>query len=45
MPNNEHVAMLAGGAAVWNAWRAKHDEVPDLSRAGAGFTDRDYYSR
>src|SRR5437764_3124228 len=34
MPNNEHVAMLAGGAAVWNAWRADHDETPDLSRAG-----------
>src|SRR5437764_13662246 len=34
MPNDEHVAMLAGGAAVWNAWRADHDETPDLSRAG-----------
>ncbi len=34
MPNNEHVAMLARGAAVWNAWRADHDEAPDLSRAG-----------
>ena len=22
------------GAAVWNAWRAEEDEVPDLSRAG-----------
>jgi uncharacterized protein YjbI with pentapeptide repeats len=34
MPNNEHVAMLARGAAVWNAWRTDHDETPDLSRAG-----------
>ena len=34
MPNDEHVAMLARGAAVWNAWRADHDETPDLSRAG-----------
>jgi uncharacterized protein YjbI with pentapeptide repeats len=34
MPNDEHVAMLAGGAGVWNAWRADHDETPDLSRAG-----------
>jgi uncharacterized protein YjbI with pentapeptide repeats len=34
MPNDEHVAMLARGAAAWNEWRAKHDEVPDLSRAG-----------
>jgi uncharacterized protein YjbI with pentapeptide repeats len=34
MPKNEHVAVLGRGAAVWNAWRAEHDEVPDLSRAG-----------
>ena len=34
MPNDEHVAMLAGGAGVWNAWRADHDETPELSRAG-----------
>ena len=33
MSNNEHVAMLGRGAAAWNAWRAEHDEVPDLSRA------------
>ena len=34
MANDEHVVMLARGAAAWNEWRAKHDEVPDLSRAG-----------
>jgi len=34
MPNEEHVAMLRRGAAAWNAWRAEHDELPDLSRAG-----------
>jgi uncharacterized protein YjbI with pentapeptide repeats len=34
MPNDEHVAMLGRGAAVWNEWRAKHDDAPDLSRAG-----------
>jgi uncharacterized protein YjbI with pentapeptide repeats len=33
MPNDEHVAVLGHGAAVWNAWRAEHDEVPELSRA------------
>jgi len=33
MAADEHVALLARGAADWNAWRAKHDEVPDLSRA------------
>jgi len=33
MPNDEHVAVVARGAAVWNAWRAQHDEVPDLSQA------------
>ena len=34
MPKDEHVDVLGRGAAVWNAWRAEHDEVPDLSRAG-----------
>jgi uncharacterized protein YjbI with pentapeptide repeats len=34
MANNEHVAMLARGAEVWNGWRANHSEMPDLSRAG-----------
>jgi uncharacterized protein YjbI with pentapeptide repeats len=34
MPNDEHVAMLARGAAVWNEWRADRDETPDLSRTG-----------
>jgi uncharacterized protein YjbI with pentapeptide repeats len=34
MPNDEHVALLGRGAAVWNEWRAKRDEAPDLSQAG-----------
>src|ERR1700730_257690 len=34
MANDEHVAMLGRGATVWNEWRATHDEMPDLSRAG-----------
>jgi uncharacterized protein YjbI with pentapeptide repeats len=34
MMKDEHVALLEGGVAGWNAWRAKHDEAPDLSRAG-----------
>src|SRR5690242_15975959 len=34
MPNDEHVAMLARGAAAWNEWRADRDETPGLSRAG-----------
>jgi uncharacterized protein YjbI with pentapeptide repeats len=34
MPNDEHVALVARGAAVWNKWRAEHDEIPDLSRGG-----------
>ena len=34
MPNDEHVVMLARGAAVWNEWRAKSHETPDLSGAG-----------
>jgi uncharacterized protein YjbI with pentapeptide repeats len=33
MPNDEHVAVLARGAAQWNAWRAERDEAPDLSQA------------
>ena len=34
MRNDEHIAVLGSGAAVWNEWRAKHDETPELSRAG-----------
>ena len=34
MANDEHVAMLGRGATVWNEWRATHDEMPDLPRAG-----------
>jgi uncharacterized protein YjbI with pentapeptide repeats len=34
MANDEHVAMLARGAEVWNEWRAGRDEPADLSRAG-----------
>jgi uncharacterized protein YjbI with pentapeptide repeats len=34
MPHDEHVAMLALGAAVWNEWQADRDETPDLYRAG-----------
>ena len=33
MPRNEHVALVERGAAAWNAWRAEHGEVPDLSQA------------
>ena len=33
MPKNEHVALLGCGVAAWNAWRAEHTAVPDLSRA------------
>jgi uncharacterized protein YjbI with pentapeptide repeats len=34
MPNDEHVARLGRGAAVWNEWRAKLDETPNLCQAG-----------
>src|SRR5271166_2219198 len=34
MSNDEQLAALRRGAAAWNAWRAEHDEAPDLSRAG-----------
>src|ERR1700719_784894 len=34
MANDEHVSVLGRGAAAWNEWRATHDEMPDLSRAG-----------
>jgi uncharacterized protein YjbI with pentapeptide repeats len=34
MANDEHVGVLARGAAVWNEWRTTHDEMPNLSRAG-----------
>jgi uncharacterized protein YjbI with pentapeptide repeats len=34
MPDEEHLAVLRRGAAEWGAWRAEHDQAPDLSRAG-----------
>ena len=34
MPDDEHLTVLQRGAAAWNAWRAEHDQAPDLSRAG-----------
>src|SRR5258707_3091235 len=33
MRRGEHLALLGRGAASWNAWRAEHDEAPDLSSA------------
>jgi hypothetical protein len=34
MANPEHLAVLRGGSAVWNRWRAQHpDVVPDLGQA------------
>jgi uncharacterized protein YjbI with pentapeptide repeats len=33
MTKDECVAALGGGTAAWNAWRAEHDEAPDLSSA------------
>ena len=33
MPKDEHIAVLGRGAATWSAWRAEHNEAPDLSRA------------
>ena len=30
MAKDEHVAMLARGAAVWNEWRAKSHDTPGL---------------
>ena len=33
MANDEHLALLRGGASGWNAWRAGQDAKPDLSRA------------
>jgi uncharacterized protein YjbI with pentapeptide repeats len=33
MAKDEQVAMLAGGAAAWNSWRAERGEAPDLSEA------------
>jgi uncharacterized protein YjbI with pentapeptide repeats len=33
MTRDEYIALLGRGAASWNAWRAAHDEAPDLSSA------------
>ena len=34
MARDEDVGMIRQGAAAWKAWRADHDELPDLSGAG-----------
>src|SRR5205085_3392341 len=34
MATDEHVPMLGRGVTMWNEWRATHEEMPDLSRAG-----------
>lgn len=34
MPNDDHVEVLGRGVAAWNEWRAKHEQTPNLSRAG-----------
>ena len=34
MPNDDHIAVFRRGAAAWDAWRAEHGEIPDLSQAG-----------
>jgi uncharacterized protein YjbI with pentapeptide repeats len=33
MTKPEHVTALEQGAQAWNAWRAAHDEPPDLAAA------------
>src|SRR6266446_958829 len=33
MTRDDLIALLGRGAASWNAWRAGHDEAPDLSSA------------
>jgi uncharacterized protein YjbI with pentapeptide repeats len=33
MTKDDYVGLLGRGAAVWSAWRAEHDEAPDLSGA------------
>ena len=40
MANEEHLALLKQGVAVWNQWRLEHLEIePDLSEANLGETD------
>jgi hypothetical protein len=39
MANDEHVGMLARGAAAWNEWRADRDELRTyLGQVYAGLT-------
>ena len=33
MANKEHVQLINGGPELWNAWRRRHSEIPDLSEA------------
>lgn len=46
MANPEHLAKLKEGREAWNAWRARTDERPDLSRVILdGYSLDDYYLR
>jgi hypothetical protein len=37
MANQEHLAILRQGVAVWNQWRREHQNVrPDLSKINLG---------
>jgi uncharacterized protein YjbI with pentapeptide repeats len=33
MTKDEYIGLLGRGVRTWNAWRAEHDEAPDLSSA------------
>jgi uncharacterized protein YjbI with pentapeptide repeats len=33
MTKDEYVSLLGRGDAAWNAWRAEHDEAPELTGA------------
>ena len=39
MANDEHLALLGGGAPGWNVWRAGRNATPDLSRASLRCVD------
>src|SRR6185295_9278744 len=43
MANPKHVAKLKEGVEAWNAWRAKSNEIPDLSEVKLRVDRLDHY--
>lgn len=44
MTTDDYVGLLGRGVAAWNAWRAEHDEAPDLTGAALRALDLSHFN-